>query len=135
MATAFAETSEDDTSIFNQKSTPISSVKQSKINVTRLSRKKLCNLGVRFEPFPLLIGYKFWDSDTAVKNVFQKSLSARLRIGRPGRHYLDQGSATFNDKRAILAPFPLKKIQVEPQNILSPNKDNIVKVLYYRAGE
>ncbi len=30
---------------------------------------------------------------------------------------LDQGYATFNVKRAILAPFLLNKIHVEPQNI------------------
>ncbi len=35
---------------------------------------------------------------------------------------LVQGSATFNVKRAILAP--LNKIHVEPQNIWCPNKDN-----------
>ncbi len=32
-------------------------------------------------------------------------------------HVLYQGSATFNVKRAILAPFPPNKIHVEPQNI------------------
>ncbi len=37
---------------------------------------------------------------------------------------LDQGYATFNVKRAILAPFLLNKIHVEPQNIWCPNKDN-----------
>ncbi len=37
---------------------------------------------------------------------------------------LMQGSATFNVKRAILAPFPPNKIHVEPQNIWCPNKDN-----------
>ncbi len=30
---------------------------------------------------------------------------------------VDQGSATFIVQRAILAPFPLNKIHVEPQNI------------------
>ncbi len=37
---------------------------------------------------------------------------------------LGQGSATFNVKRAIVAPFLLNKIYVEPQNIWCPNKDN-----------
>ncbi len=32
-------------------------------------------------------------------------------------HGIVQGSATFNVKRAILAPFPPNKIHVEPQNI------------------
>ncbi len=37
---------------------------------------------------------------------------------------LIQGSATFNVKRAILAPFLPNKIHVEPQNIWCPNIDN-----------
>ncbi len=38
--------------------------------------------------------------------------------------HLHQGSATFNVKRAILAPFLPNKIHVEPQNIWCPDKDN-----------
>ncbi len=38
--------------------------------------------------------------------------------------YLEQESATFNAKRAIFAPFLPNKINVEPQNIWCPNKDN-----------
>ncbi len=37
---------------------------------------------------------------------------------------LGQGSATFNAKIVIFAPFLLNKIHVEPQNIRCPNKDN-----------
>ncbi len=37
---------------------------------------------------------------------------------------IEQGSATFNVKRVILAPFPLNKIHVESQNIWPPYKDN-----------
>ncbi len=37
---------------------------------------------------------------------------------------LHQGSATFNVKRAILAPFLPNKIHLEQQNIWCPNKDN-----------
>ncbi len=39
---------------------------------------------------------------------------------------LEQGSATFNVKRAILAPFLPNKIHVEPQNITR----HITKVSY-----
>ncbi len=38
---------------------------------------------------------------------------------------LAQGSATFNAKRAIFAPFLPNQIHVEPQNIWCPNKDNM----------
>ncbi len=38
---------------------------------------------------------------------------------------IGQGSATFNVKRAILAPFLPNKIHVEPQNIWCPNIDNM----------
>ncbi len=37
---------------------------------------------------------------------------------------LEQRSAIFNIKRAILAPFLPNKIHLEPQNIRCPNKDN-----------
>ncbi len=55
-----------------------------------------------------------------------KELSKDLRIRIVALHKdgLGQGSATFNVKRAILAPFPPNKIHVEPQNIWCPNKDN-----------
>ncbi len=39
-------------------------------------------------------------------------------------YVLEQGSATFNAKRAIFAPFLPNKVHVEPQNIWCPNKDN-----------
>ncbi len=44
--------------------------------------------------------------------------------GHVTRVILDQGSATFNVKRDILAHFLPNKIHLEPQNIWCPNKDN-----------
>ncbi len=52
--TTIAEASEDNTQAYSNKSQQISCVKQCKINVTPLSRKKQRNLGLRFQAFPLL---------------------------------------------------------------------------------
>ncbi len=50
------------TSIFKQKPTQISCVKQFKINATHLSKKIKCNLDIRFEPFLLLEFSPPWES-------------------------------------------------------------------------
>ncbi len=85
------------TSMFKPNPTWISCMNQSKINATHLSRRNNVLMQprrpIRTLPAPwvlstagkLLIGYNFsvfWDS--AVKSVFKKSLSARLRSGGPG---------------------------------------------------
>ncbi len=71
----------------------------------------------------------------------KNSEDLRIRIVALHKDGRGQGSATFNVKRAILAPFPPDKIHVEPQNIWSPITITLhiqLKFyiqLCYRAGE
>ncbi len=81
-----AETSEDDTSIFKQKTTRISCAKRSKINVTHLLRRNATSASDALFCLTLqdcLTAYRLQvcfgtRADAVVKSIFQKSLSAPL---------------------------------------------------------
>ncbi len=63
--------------------------------------------------------------DVTERRAFTMALAwSRWMSVFPGMIDLAQGSANLNVKRAILAPFLLNKIRMEPQNIWCPNKDS-----------
>ncbi len=76
---------------------------------------------------------KEWQENWTKENVTEDNQSKvhENKTNSPWRWKLTErlwhsspGSATFNVKRAILAPFLPNKIHVEPQHIWCPNKDN-----------